>query len=337
MATVVKLKSGQWRARGYYKDPVTGKVSRPSFTADTRYQAVLACAEWEANKERAKQPQNLTVKECIERYITVKEATLSPATIRGYRIMQRNNYGQVEPILLKNLTDEDMQGFISDMCKNHSPKTVRNAYALLVASVSMFSPRQYRVTLPQKKPADLHIPTDAQVKQLLDAADHDLKIAVALAAIGTCRAGEVCALKYADVSKTDVHVHSDMIRDSKNKWIIKDIPKTSSSDRYIPLPPKVIKMIGKGEPDQFIYGKSPSALEHSFDRLRKKVGIDCRFHDLRHYAISIMHALGIPDQYIQERSGHKTAAVLRNIYRHALSDQSKKFAQKANTHFSSLL
>lgn len=336
MATVKKLPSGNWNAISYYKDPITGKVSRPSFTASSKSEAVRMAVEWEIEKKAL--PQEMTVRECIERYINVKEKALSESTIRVYRIMQSRYYSNIERISIKKLSDEDMQAFISDMCKTHSPKTTRNAYALLESSVSMFSRRQFRVTLPQKKNTELHIPNDDQVKILIDNACHSLKIAIALAATGTCRAGEVCALYYRDVdySNNTIHVHADMIKNSANEWIIKDIPKTSASERYIPLPDAVMQLIGTGDPDQLIYGRKPSAIDSGFYRLRERVGIQCRFHDLRHYAASIMHALGIPDQYIMERGGWKSDNVLKSVYRNTLSDQSAKFARVANDHFEGL-
>ena len=309
MATVKKLPSGKWNALAYYKDPVTGKVHRPSFTANSKAEAIRMAAEWESKRTRS--PEYITVKECIERYIKAKESTLSPSTIRGYRIDQRNRYQEIENIAISALTDEILQRFVSNLCLNHSPKTVRNTYALLTSSLQMFTDRRYHVTLPQKRPPELHVPNDDDVKTLLEIAEESLKIAIVLAAVGTARAGEVAALKYRDVKKDGIHIHSDMIKDQNNQWIIKEVPKTSASDRYVPLPEKVMQMLGTGDPDDFVYGRTPAAINRAFTRLRDKLGLKCRYHDLRHYAASIMHALGVPDQYIMERGGWKSDAVLK--------------------------
>lgn len=339
MATAKKLPSGMWNARAYYKDPITGKISRPSFTAPSKSEAIHMATEWETKKTRAAAPRELTVSECIERYITVKESTLSPTTVRGYRRMQRNNYSKIGLISLNRLTDEDMQGYVSDMCLDHSPKTVWNAYGLLISSVSMFSDRKYHVTLPQKREPERNIPTDDQVMALMSLASPSMKIAIALAAVGTCREGESCALKYKDLNRDarTIHVHSDMILTDDNRWILKDIPKTSTSDRYVPLPQNIIDLFGDGDPEDFIYGRRPNTLRRNFDRLRDRVGLKCRYHDLRHYAASIMHALGVPDQYIMERGGWKSDAVLKSVYRNTLSDQSLKFQGMANDHFAGLV
>ena len=294
-------------------------------------------AEWTAKKYTGAFASS-TVKDCIERYITAKEPVLSPSTVRGYRIMQRNHFDRIGLIPLKYLTDEDLQSFVSEMSATHSAKTVCNSFGLLISAIAMFSDRRYRVTLPTKREPVRHIPTDAAIQQLMDKAPHLLRVAIALAAIGTLRAGEVCAITYGDIDRTTniIHVHADMVKTSDNEWILKPFPKTSTSDRYIPLPQEVIDLIGDGEPDARIYPKTPSALSNAFNYLRDKLGMKCRFHDLRHYAASIMHALGIPDVYIMERGGWKSDGILKSVYRNALSDQSVKFADQANKHFAGL-
>lgn len=338
MATVRKLPSGKWNATAYYKDKLTGKIERPSFTAPTKSEALRLASEFEENKARAASPRDMSVGECIEKYITVKEAALSPATIRGYRKMQRNNFHAIENISIKNLADADAQLFVSTLCGELSPKTVRNVYALFSSAVGMFSGRQFRVTLPQKIPVEYAIPTDENVKLLMEKASPKLRLAIALAAIGTLREGEVSALRFRDVNheaKT-IRIHCDMVKNTDGKWIIKEAPKSSASTRIVPLPDEVMELIGDGEPDSFVVPIVPTTIYHNFARLRDKHGLKCRFHDLRHYAASIMHALGVPDQYIMERGGWKSDAVLKSVYRNTLSDQSAKFAKVANDHFSAL-
>ena len=110
------------------------------------------------------------------------------------------------------------------------------------------------------------------------------------------------------------------------------MPKTSKSVRRIILPKEVIKMIGHGTGR--IYKYNPNTLTKRFCYLRDKLGLQCRFHDLRHYAASIMHAIGVPDQYIMERGGWSSDRVLKDVYRNTLSDQMKVYTKKTNDFFS---
>ena len=334
--TPKKLPSGKWRVQGYFKDPMTGIVSRPSFTADSKAEASRMVAEYQAGLRLSRSDDPL-VKDCVDRYIASKESTLSPSTVRGYRTIQRNDLKLIENHRISTLTSDVVQNLISALSRTHQPKTVRNIYALLTSSISMFSDKAFKVTLPQKKPIEYHIPTSEDVRNLIDNASESLRLPIVLAATGTLRAGEVCALRYRDVDEGGIHVRCDMVKSADNEWVIKDVPKTSSSARFVPLPPKVMDMIGRGDPDAFVYGRNPAALDHAFRRLRDKLGLKCRFHDLRHFAASSMHALNIPDAFIQERGGWKSNATLRAVYTHALSDESKRYADIANDHFSKLL
>lgn len=62
MPTVSKLPNGKWRAMAYKKDPVTGKVSRPSFTRDTKNKALRAAIQWEEEHQESNDVLNLTLR-----------------------------------------------------------------------------------------------------------------------------------------------------------------------------------------------------------------------------------------------------------------------------------
>ena len=124
-----------------------------------------------------------------------------------------------------------------------------------------------------------------------------------------------------------------MVLDKNGKWIYKDMPKTSDSVRSVELPPQVIQMLGDGDPDAYIVPTTPAAISDAFSRLRNRLGMSCRFHDLRHYSASIMHAIGIPDQYIMERHGWSSDTVLKAVYRNTLTDKSNQFTHLANDYF----
>ena len=336
MATAKKLPSGAWNARAFYKDPRTGKVSRPSFTAGTKSEALRMAHEWESSKEKTFDTSELTVADAIEQYITLNTAAMSPSTIKGYRSSQRNHFDQIGHVKVKDITDADLQAFISGLCARYAPKTVKNAYSLLLPALHMFTKRTFDVTLPAKAPKEYHIPTDTQVKELKQAASPQMRKAIALAAVGSLRLGEVCALRYRDIENGGIWVRHDMVQNEYNEWILKDMPKNATSFRFIPMPPSVLSLLGEGEPNAFIYPHTPNALSRAFRRLCERSGMTFTFHDLRRFAISRMHALGVPDQYIQERSGHKTDACLKAVYRLTISDQSQRFADLANEHFGTL-
>ena len=60
----------------------------------------------------------------------------------------------------------------------------------------------------------------------------------------------------------------------------------------------------------------PKAIPERWKRIKDRAGVDCRFHDLRHEAISRFFELGCTVPEVMTISGHRTAAAL-DIYTHA--------------------
>jgi integrase len=308
-----------------------------SFTAPTKAEAEMLAAEYAAKKHRRVR-RDMTVTEAIEGYITAKEAVSSPSTIRGYRQMQKHHYDTIGTKKIRSLTSEDMQLFISELVnKELSPKSVRNIYALLTSSVALYDDfAHFRVTLPTRQKKRPESPSDDDVKAYLNAASPDMKKRIALAILGL-RRGEICAARYEDIHDGVLHIHSDWVKDKNNKWVLKEIPKTSESDRYIPLPPSLLQMIGEGE--GFIVKVKPDTVSRSFERLRDKVGIRFRLHDMRHFFASTAVLLGIPDLYTADMGGwtRGSSSALKSIYQNNIRSMSDYYQNKLVDHMDKII
>lgn len=325
-------KSKKWNAVVFsHKDP-DGKRHYKSITANSKREWKRKEAEFIALR-KGRSSEDMTVRECVEQYIKSREGVLSPSTIRGYRADQKQ-IAPLEDIFVSRIDSSDIQFFVSQLSRRLSPKSVRNIYSLLISSIGLVDERAFRVTLPAKIPVMYNTPTDADVQRLLDAAEPALKLCIALAACGTLRRGEICGLEYSDVLHdfSAVFVHRSVVKGADGKWYTKESPKTSGSVRRVILPEEVIKMIGIGEGR--IYPHTPDYITHRFCRVRDSVGLKCRFHDLRHYAASVMHAIGVPDKYIMERGGWSDDRVLKAVYQNTLSDKVKEFTTLTNKYLS---
>lgn len=328
MAKATKLPSGNWRVLAY------ANGHRKSFTAPTKKEAEYLASQFLLFENDT---ENITVEKAVEKYIDNRSAICSPTTIRTYQTILKNNIDEIRHKKIVQLKSEDLQAYVNNLSKRLSPKGVRNAYGLVRASIKAFYPNKgINVSLPQKKAKEYHLPTSEDISIILDNADTELKIAVMLASIGTLRIGEICGLEYSDIKDDTIHIHQTMIYTDKKEWVIKDIPKTTSSDRYICFPTQVIDAIGKGT--GLIFKTNPKALALRYKRLVIKLGLDIsvRFHDLRHYAASAMHAMGIPDQYIMEAGGWKSDHVLKSVYRNTLDDKRKEFEKIRNNQMSNI-
>ena len=336
MAVPKKLPSGNWNVR-VFSHMENGRPKYVSFTAPTKAEANRLASEFMCEKKDLKSG-DITIKKAISEYIRVKENVLSPSTIREYKRSAKTNYHNIEMVRISQVTNSFLQDYINNLSISHSAKSVRNIYALLISAIKMYSDKAYKVTMPQKEVIVRNIPTDSEVKLLMDNATPELKLAITLASIGTLRRGEICGLKYKDVLHdfNAIYVHTDMVK-GPNGWTHKEIPKTDSSVRRIVLPKEVIQMIGNGDPEDYIYPYTPNSLTQSFIKLRDSLGLKCRFHDLRHYAASILHSIGVPDVYIMERGGWSNDTTLKQVYRNSLSDKASEFTAQANSYFEKML
>ena len=337
MPTAKKLPSGNWRVQAFVGTDKDGKKIRMSFTAPTKREAERQASVYMAQKSSS--PLGMTVGDAIERYITAKTAVLSPSTILGYRRYQKLYYDEISRVKLHQLSTETMQLFVSSLVGKISPKTIANVYGLLYSSVTMFRPDAvFRVTLPKKKKQRPMSPEDEEVIKLFMEAGEELKIAIALAAFGSLRRGEICALKHSDVDGVYINVHADMVANENGEYEYKDFPKTSDSIRTVEMIPEIIALIPDGVDDEFIISANPDAITKRFCRLRDKHGMKIRFHDLRHYWASVGVAMGIPDTYLSDSGGwRRGSSVFSGTYKNSMRSQAEIFSSRMCEHFSQMI
>ena len=321
-----------------YKD---GKKIRKykSFTSDTKREAERLAAQYEYDKRQA--VQDVTVGEAIGEYITIKSGVLSPSTERAYNSYLRNGrYDRLATIPVSDLDQRTVQAWVADLGRQYSAKYVRNLYALLRAALDLSGAPQMHVTLPHGNSKEIYVPTDAQLRKLLQYLDtpgkEELRAAVMLAAFGGLRRSEICALYGLDFADNTVMVCRAMVRDKSGVWVIKE-PKTATSRRVVVLPEQVAALIDADR--ERIVDCNPDALSNRFRRALQSAGMDVKFsmHSLRHYYVSIAHALGIPDAYVMRMGGWKTDFVMKRHYRTTLSDVEQIEQDKLNDHFAEML
>ena len=58
-------------------------------------------------------------------------------------------------------------------------------------------------------------------------------------------------------------------------------------------------------------------LNRHFSPIRERLGLEVRFHDLRHTCVTLLLGLGIPPHLVRNVVGHSAMDVTMNIYAHA--------------------
>lgn len=342
MAVAKKLPSGSWRCL-VYSHTENGKRKYKSFTCDDpsprgKRKCEAMAAAWARDKEQHPAGQK-TFKQAAEEYINLRTAVCSPRTIEEYTAYLDRYLSDLLSMNIDRINRNDIQRLVNQISAGHSPKTVRNVYGFAVSVLKAYRPDfSVSVKLPQKKEIELHIPTDAEIKQIMSAVEgKNLELPILLAAFGPMRRGEICALRAESIDGNVVHVYENMVRkkvDGKKTWVIKT-PKSAAGDRHIVFPAFVAQK-WQGKTGRIV-DICPDTITKSFSILLDELHIEhFRFHDLRHYSASIQHALGVPDIYIMQRGGWSSDRTLKQVYRHALDDKTKEQTQKINQYFQTM-
>lgn len=155
------------------------------------------------------------------------------------------------------------------------------------------------------------------------------------------RIGEVCALKWGDISFEERHLYvrrtmqrlQDRDGDGMRTRILVDVPKSECSIRKIPLPDHIIQL---AEPFQcpgdtyFLTGRrkvfvEPRTMENHFKAAIRACGIeDANFHSLRHTFATRCVELGFDIKSLSEILGHANVNITLNRYVHPSMELKKK-------------
>ncbi len=319
---IEKLPSGSYRIRKMYK----GKTYTITFSdKPTQKEAIQAMAE-ELDKVQIKY-KSMTFQNAADTYIESKRNVLSPSTIRGYSIIMRQ---LPESFLEKNIHDItalDVQTEINRISKDHSPKTVRNHHGFISAVLGVFCPNlKLTTTLPQKLKNEPYIPSDEDVRRILDyAKGTDYEIPLILACYGL-RRSEICALTPEDIKEDMITINKALVQNENREWITK-ATKTTSSTRDVIIP---IDIADKIRNQGYVYHGAPGKISEYLLKAQKSLGIQhFSIHKLRHYFASKMSALNIPEADILKMGGWESDHVMKSVYRHSMMEKEENAKREA--------
>ena len=330
----VLLPSGSWRCQIL----IDGK--RTSVTADTPEAAHAKAIALKAGfLEMSKNPESLTVSKAVDRYISSKNVILSPATIHGYEKIKRNHMAAISEVYLSALTQEKVQRWVNGLAAEHSAKTVKNAHGLLTAVLAEYYPSlALRTTLPQKDAQVIQIPTEEEIKLILDdCKGTEMELPILLAIWLGLRASEIRGLMRSDISGGRIHICRAIVDGADGPAVKKT--KTVSGDRWIKLPAYIKELIDRTPVrGDYIVTLTGRAMYMRFQRMCDRLGIQrYRFHDLRHTAASLSVLLGVPTKYSQQRMGHATDNMLKTVYEHTMRAKEDEYADRIDDYFTDII
>lgn len=256
-----------------------------------------------------------------EEYIMSKQNVLSPSTIRGYYVIKNNIDEKFSNTPLNKITSPVLQTYINNISTKYKPKTIKNINGFIISVMKYYGSELRSPRLPQRIKEDSYIPTEEDIKRILnEVKGTKYEVPLILASLGL-RRSEICALTPSDLNGNVLTINKAIVEDENGDWHIKTT-KTKESTRTIIVPDRVAELIRKNG----IYDSSPHSLYSALKRVQDKLEIP-RFslHKMRHFFASYMHNQGYSDKQIQEFGGWKTDEVMKTVYQHAMKmDEVKK-------------
>ena len=241
--------------------------------------------------------KNITVKQAIDRYIESKTAVLSPSTIYGYKKANQRYLYILHDVKIAKLDQELIQRAINKLSYCYSPKTVRNAYGLLHASLQMFAPDfVYRISLPQKIKSSFYVPDENEIKVIYKLIKNTLT--------------KDC------ITADGLEIRKAVVINEHGREVYKP-PKSYAGYRTIPISPLLRDKLMNTPDKKRICVISSNKISRDWNSFLRKHGLHIfRFYSLRHYYASQALLLGIPQKYIAELMGHSSTDMIEKVYQH---------------------
>ena len=345
--------SDRWEAVLSHTDPVTGEVVRTFHTVEgkTRRQAERARDALILDLERkgGAVGSSMSVREFMEQFLAYKEGsgTIEPSTARGYRAKARQIDSYIGNVRLADLSVEDVSGWMRDMSADgYAPKSVSKPFRLLKQALKWAVAQDLITKNPCdfcKPPRRARTPINAlsreertrMLRLAMQAEPQPLGFAVEIALTTGMRRGEVCALRWSDLSDDGTITVSHALGNGPGGFYVKE-PKTGSSVRTIPLTKhlntmlsarrrdaeRVAREMGVSLGDPYILGTqeeksrpyNPTQLGKDFAAFCKMNGFSCTFHDLRHTFATMMIAGSCDVRTVASYLGHASVSMTLDIY-----------------------
>jgi integrase len=310
-----KLPSGNW----FIQLSVNGE--RISVTEPTEKACIArAMAIKQDLLEPADRSKKPTLSVSIDRYIDDRQNILSPSTIVGYRVIQRNRFKAAMERPVNAYDENGWQRLVNQEAKIVSAKTLQNAWFFVSSVIYEQTGHRYNVRLPQIVSSERPFLDPDQIHVFLKAVQGEAFEIPALLALCSLRRSELLALTWdkVDLQHGFINVCGSVVSNG-HEMVYKKENKNRSSNRLVPIMiPQLRSALEAAErTSQRVVTISPSAILRGINRVCNennlpKVGI----HGLRHSFASLAYHLNMPEKIAMRIGGWCDDDTMRKIYTH---------------------
>jgi integrase len=285
-------------------------------------------------REARKAPRNLNLTEAIDKYIEARSAILSPSTIRGYRIVQRNRFQSVMRVNLSTMTDEKWQRAANQESRTYSAKTIKNSWGFIASVVEDATGKRPKITIKPVQPTDEPWLTPEEINVFCEALRGDSCEIPALLALSSLRRSEILGLTWEniDLKNSQIKVRGAIVPDENNHLIHKKENKTVTSTRTIPF---IIPQLRDALEDtkrvsEFVCTMHPDTMRNRVNHICAAQGLpEVGLHGLRRSFASLCYHLGISEAVCMQIGGWSDIYTMRKIYiklsQQDVHDQASRF------------
>lgn len=344
---IFKRKDGRWEARYIKEIALNGTKKYGSVYAKT-YREVKAKQQMCINEPQTYSRSGLTISEVMTEWLYERKNQLKMSSYQKYNAIFSNHIAKhLGELPIKHLTPLIITDFTDNLLSVGLSRETVNLVLIVLGMGLTNAKGKHKVVVPEihllktSKPQTRVFTGSEQqllVQHLLSQNDI-FSFGILLALYTGLRIGEVCALKWEDISDATIHICKTMQRlrnaDGSTEVMILP-PKTYSSERIIPIPAALKESIEQQRRESGYVlaqpnGKftEPRLLQNKFAKRLAECSIDkANFHTLRHTFATRCIESGVDVKTLSELLGHADVKTTLNRYVHSSFDLKQKSIDK---------
>ncbi|MDA8379527.1 MAG: site-specific integrase [Actinomycetota bacterium] len=367
--SIQKLDGGRYRLRVFVgTDPVTGNPRQVTRTVQAKNQTEARKALDRLRDEvAAVEPSGstATVRTLLEEWLAHSKARgRAPKTLHEAR---RSAETVIFPVLgdvpLRDLTARHLDELYRKLATGEGraqplkATSIRRHHAVLSAALGqavrwgwLEQNPAARAQPPELGPANLQVPTPAEVRALLARARAESDrwgMLVVLAALTGARRGELCALRWTDIEGSAIRFRRSIYRAGRDRG---EKGTKGGRERQVSVGEAGVELLGQWRhscedraaaagvelaADGFVVSPFPDAsrpvnpdsFSSAVHRMCGELGMaHVHLHSLRHFAATELLAGGIDARNAAEVLGHANPSLTLSVYAHATAERQRQAA-----------